>query len=174
MAAQLQAAHGFESQQVGLQDQVEEAFLQLIAEVERGIGDQFDFHQREMLHQFRHERAQPRVDDGVHRADANPPDLAAGGFQGLFQTLHGHHHLLGVIEHLHTVRGQAHTARITQKQLHAQLAFQHCDAAGNRSLGGEQLFGGQAKALEPGHPDEGFEELQIHGINFSYAWIGFY
>ncbi|MDF9768913.1 hypothetical protein OKW09_001198 [Pseudomonas rhodesiae] len=72
----------------------------------------------------------------------------------------------GVIEHLDAFRGQAHTPRIAQEQLDPQFAFQHGDAAGDRCLGGEQFFGGQAKALEPGDPDEGFEELQIHGINF--------
>jgi hypothetical protein len=33
----------------------------------------------------------------------------------------------------------------------------------DRRLGGEQLVGGQAKALEPGDPDEGLEKLQVHG-----------
>lgn len=110
VAGQLQAAYGFEAQQVSLQDQVEKAFLQLIAEVQCSIGDQFNFNQREMVHQFRHQWAQPSVDHRVHRTDADAPDLAAGGFQGLLQPLHGHHHLLGVIEHLQTFRGEAHAA----------------------------------------------------------------
>ena len=166
VAGQFQAAHGFQAQQVGLQDQVEEAFLQLIAEVKRGIGDQLDLYQRVQLHQFSDQRAQPGVDHRVHRADPNAPDLAAGGLQGLLQALHGHHHLLGIVEHFQAFRGQAHTTRITQEQLHPQLTFQHGDAAGDRGLGGEQLLGREPEALELGHPDEGFEELQIHGINF--------
>ncbi|MNP12806.1 hypothetical protein D3C76_1050570 [compost metagenome] len=169
MAGQFQAAHAFLAQQVGLQDHIEKAFLQLIAEVERGIGHQLDFHQRVVIGHLRHQRAEPGMDHRVHHADAHPSGLARAGLDRLLERLHGVHHLLGVIKHLEAFGRQAHTARVTQKQLYPEFTFKHCDAAGNRGLSGEELVGGQAETLESGDPDKGLEKLQVHGIKISYV-----
>jgi hypothetical protein len=39
------------------------------------------------------------------------------------------------------------------------------DAVGDGGLGGIQPIGGGAKAAEPGHPDECFDETQVHGMS---------
>jgi hypothetical protein len=110
MAGQLQAADAFVAQQIGLQDHVEKAFLQLIAEVQRGIGHQLDFHPRIAIGHLRHQRAEPGVDHRVHHADAHPPDLARTGLDRLLQRLHGVEHLLGIIQHLQAFGRQADAA----------------------------------------------------------------
>ncbi|MCY1177266.1 hypothetical protein D9M73_175660 [compost metagenome] len=143
--------------------------MQLIAEVERGIGHQLDFHQRVVIGHLRHQRAEPGMDHCVHHADAHATGLAGAGLDRLFERLHGVHHLLGVIKHLEAFGRQAHAARITQEQLHPELAFKHGNPAGNRGLSGEELVGGQAETLESGDPDKGLEKLQVHGIKISYV-----
>ncbi|MNE71573.1 hypothetical protein D3C80_1674600 [compost metagenome] len=108
VARQVQAADRFLAQQVGLQDHIEKAFLQLFAQVQCSIGDQFDLHLRVALHQLRDQRAHPGVDHRVHHADANPPDLGPVAVQRLLEGLGGIEHLFGVFQHLAAFRGQAH------------------------------------------------------------------
>ena len=163
MAGQFQTAHAFVAYQVGLQDQIEKAFLQLIAEIERCIRHQLDFNSRIQLGHLRHQRAQPGVNHRVHDTDTHTADFARTGLDRLLQCLHGVEHLLGIVQHFQAFGRQAHATRITQKQLHTEFAFKHRDAAGNRRLGGEQLVGGQTKTLQPGDPDKGLEKLQVHG-----------
>ncbi|MNJ61216.1 hypothetical protein D3C77_569950 [compost metagenome] len=76
MAGQLQAAHAFMTDQIGLQNDIEKAFLQLIAEVQRSIRHQLDFHPRIQIGHLRHQRAEPSVNYRVHHADAHSADLA--------------------------------------------------------------------------------------------------
>ncbi len=96
--------------QIGLQHQIEKTFLQLIAEVQRGIRNQLDLHPWIQIGHLRHQRAQPRMNHRVHHADTHPPDLARTGLDRLFQRRHGVEHLFSVIEHLQAFRGQADAA----------------------------------------------------------------
>ncbi|MCY1445339.1 hypothetical protein D9M71_618490 [compost metagenome] len=83
-----------------MQDHIEKAFLQLFAQIERSIGDQFDFYLRIALHQFRDQRAHPGMDHRVHHPQAYPPNLGPVAVQRLLERLGGVEHLLGVLEHL--------------------------------------------------------------------------
>ncbi|MNT85853.1 hypothetical protein D3C72_2260720 [compost metagenome] len=74
---QLQVAHAFVADQVSLKDDVQIALLQLLAEVARSVGGDFDFHGGEGLHQSRHQRAEPGVNHRVHHADAHQALLRA-------------------------------------------------------------------------------------------------
>ncbi|MNR06184.1 hypothetical protein D3C85_1222470 [compost metagenome] len=163
IAAQFEVEHRLVAQGVGLEDQVQVALLQLLGEVARGVGHQLDLHRRELLHDLGDQRAEPGVDHRVHGADADAPLGGGAGIDGLLERMHGVHHLLGVLQHLVPLRCQGHATGVAHEQLHAQFVLQHGNAAGNGRLGAEQLLGGQAEAFQAGDPDEGFEELQVHG-----------
>ncbi|MNC56149.1 hypothetical protein D3C75_1057250 [compost metagenome] len=110
VARQVQAADRLFAQQVGLQDHVEKALLQLLAKVQRSVGHQFDLHLRVTLGQLRHQRAHPGVDHRVHHPDTDAPDLGPVAVQRLFHGLGGVEHALGILQHLAALRGQADAA----------------------------------------------------------------
>ncbi|MNH32425.1 hypothetical protein D3C79_928660 [compost metagenome] len=84
--------------------------MQLLAQVQRGIGHQLDLNLRVAFGQRGHQRAHPGVDHRVHHADADAPDLGPVAVQRLLHGLGGVEHTLGVLQHLAALRGQADAA----------------------------------------------------------------
>ncbi|MCY1430106.1 hypothetical protein D9M71_460450 [compost metagenome] len=114
VARQVEAADRLLAQQVGLQDHIKKALLQLLAQVQRGVGHQFDFHLRVALGQLRHQCAHPGVDHSIHYPDANAPDLGPVAVQRLLHGLGGFQHAFGVFQYLAALRGQADAAGVAQ------------------------------------------------------------